>query len=219
MGIEHKIGEKFEGTRLTYLGEIKGKTKRTCKFKCDCGTIVEKPFVYVRYLNTVSCGCLRRETTAKKNTTHGHAARNRPSGAYRSWQAMHQRILVNPKYKNRKINERWCGDDGFKNFLADMGERPNNHSIERIDNNKGYEPSNCKWAIKKEQNRNTTQVKYIEYEGKMYPQSELIEKFGVTYRLVKQRRKRGMGLLESIITPINKTKQNGKKWKDTKRNG
>jgi hypothetical protein len=53
-----------------------------------------------------------------------------------------------------KVCERWLGEDGYRNFLADMGERPKGRTLDRIDPDKGYEPSNCRWATAKEQVEN-----------------------------------------------------------------
>jgi hypothetical protein len=58
------------------------------------------------------------------------------------------------------VCNRWLGENGFNNFVEDMGERPSGHSIDRVDNDKGYSPENCKWASVTEQVNNTRRVKY-----------------------------------------------------------
>lgn len=80
------------------------------------------------------------------------------SRTYRSWECMKQRCLNKnsadyDNYMKRGIVicNRWLV---FKNFLADMGERPNNTSLDRVDNNGNYEPSNCRWASPREQRMN-----------------------------------------------------------------
>ena len=81
---------------------------------------------------------------------------------YRIWAGMKQRC-TNPHatgYKNyggrgKTIGDRWLGRGGFSNFAADMGERPSpKHSLDRIDVDGNYEPSNCRWATASEQNAN-----------------------------------------------------------------
>jgi hypothetical protein len=105
-----------------------------------------------------SCGCLGREIHKAQgkvlNLIHGKA--NTP--IYRLWKSMKNRCFnVNNKsyldYGGRGITvcERWLK---FENFFADMGERPQGKSLDRINNNGGYEPSNCRWATSKQQVHN-----------------------------------------------------------------
>lgn len=81
---------------------------------------------------------------------------------YTTHKMMKQRCY-NPKekkYKNYggrgiKVCDRWLGKEGFNNFIADMGERPEGLTLDRINNNGDYEPSNCRWATYSEQSINT----------------------------------------------------------------
>lgn len=90
---------------------------------------------------------------------HGHTLKGKYSPTYISWKAMRQRCR-DPKYwqysdygaRGIAVCERWR--DSFANFLADMGERPAGRTLDRIDNSRGYEPENCRWATSEEQNQN-----------------------------------------------------------------
>lgn len=138
---------------------------------CDCGGSIETESGALRYGRTSSCGCLRREVGRARRlaeTKHGHTRDRKPSGTWRSWMSMTDRCR-NPRatgyarYGGRGIAvcERWLS---FENFLADMGQRPDGTSIDRIDVNGHYEPGNCRWATRKEQGRNTRAVKLEPHE-------------------------------------------------------
>jgi hypothetical protein len=90
---------------------------------------------------------------------HGHSwkdpetGRAKVSPTYKSWQAMKYRCQKRPKYVDRGITycARW---EVFDNFLEDMGERPEGRTLDRIDNNGNYEPTNCRWSTVSEQQYN-----------------------------------------------------------------
>lgn len=132
-----------------------GRKWRSWTCRCDCGSEVEVSQACLVHGKARSCGCLRSEVTAIKNTTHGLSA----TDLYRTWKGMIQRCH-NPRsksygrYGGRGISvcQEWRGD--FLKFATDMGPKPNGMSIERRNNDAGYGPGNCCWATTKEQNNN-----------------------------------------------------------------
>jgi hypothetical protein len=142
-------------TVLQYSGS-NGSGRACWACACDCGkhsVHVGKDLVAGKIK---SCGC-------NLKTRHGKVG----SGAHTSWRGMMERC-TNPKnrcyrlYGGRGIGvcDRWAdGRFGFLNFLADMGERPRGKTLDRIDCNVGYQPSNCRWATPTEQHLNSLKVR------------------------------------------------------------
>jgi hypothetical protein len=125
---------------------------------------------------------------------------------YDVWSGIVGRCL-NPKnqafkdYGGRGITlcDRWRS---FDNFYADMGDRPVGMSLDRIDNNLGYEPDNCRWATRLEQNRNRRSVRLIEMDGERLPMSEWAARYGLKAATLARRLKKGWAPEEAIKTPL-----------------
>lgn len=132
--------------------------------RCECGTVREISTDSLVSGKSQSCGCLAQELRRQK-ARHGNARTGKVTREYRIWNAMHRRCS-NPRHKHwhryggRGITVccRWTGKNGFSNFLADMGKVPDGLTLERLNNDKGYAPSNCVWATRKQQGRNTSRI-------------------------------------------------------------
>lgn len=181
--------------RLTLLCKVKGDRKTYWNCRCDCG-VERRVRVDVLRRDYPSCGCVATEKLKKFATTHG--AYSASKSTYRSYCSMIDRC-TNPNHPHSRhylergitICDRWLGPDGPANFIADMGVRPPNTSLDRIDNDGGYEPSNCRWATAKEQQRNKRANVLVEYCGESLSVSEWAERFGIDPEKPRHRLKRG----------------------------
>lgn len=166
------VGQKFG--RLTVLSFCGRDSwgKSLWQVECSCGTVKTVSHSNMKFGKHKSCGCWIREITAKRSTKHGHSSGIKKTTTYNIWSGMKQRCS-DPNRKDYylyggvgvSVCKRWSGNNGFKNFLKDMGPRPYNLSIDRINPFKGYYPSNCRWADSYTQanNKRFFKPKLLEY--------------------------------------------------------
>ena len=205
--IHDSIGKTYG--RLTLLSfHEKRRRKSFGLFLCLCGKEHIADFSAVARGAIKSCGCLAIETVialGRSNATHGMSK----TPEFRIWSHMVQRCTnENDKsyqhYGARGITvcAEWCD---FSNFYRDMGPRPSaKHSIDRIDVNGNYEPSNCKWSTDHEQARNKTNTVFVTVDGKNVVLQDAICSSGISRETVKSRVQRGMDINKALAKPPNK---------------
>lgn len=183
-----------------------GRRKLLWECVCDCGNRLSVGGTDLKSGHTRSCGCIHTEELVARSKTHGHGGeRGKRTRTYQIWAGMKQRCLnpANPSYKDyggRGITlcERWIT---FEGFLADMGECPPNHSIDRINNNKGYQPGNCRWATPTEQVRNVRSNIVITWRGETACLSEWAIKVGLPIHTLYMRVRHGWPTEKALTEP------------------
>lgn len=178
---------------------------------CDCGNSVEVRSGSLTSGNSTSCGCKQREhaaTLGGAHPTHGHSRRGSLSPEYRAWRAMKSRCYWPPfiefqNYGGRGIVvcDRWR--ESFETFLADIGPRPGKGwSLDRIDVNGNYEPSNCRWATAKEQASNTRVNRNVQIGGETMTVTEASRRLQIVPRgTTASRISEGWDLMEALTRP------------------
>lgn len=127
-------------------------------------------------------------------------------GVWRSMQNrcynVNQKSYANYGGRGIVITARWLGVNGFDNFQLDMGEPKEGESIERIDTNGNYEPSNCKWATRTEQANNKRNNRFIEANGETKTLAQWAKTLGCTSSAILLRIKNGMSEVEAVTKAI-----------------
>lgn len=193
------IGMRFGLLTVIEKDNIKKGTGSYWKCKCDCGGYITTSARCLKTGDTKSCGCLFR-TKERIAMVAENGRKNRRSASsdfaeriaehplYQIWMDMRRRCNNPNKHAYKyyggrgiKVCDRWNGDNGFENFVSDMGERPGKeYSIDRIDVNGDYCPENCRWATMIEQMNNTRRNSYVIYKGKRLSVSEFSRITGIS---------------------------------------
>ena len=181
--MKNLIGQRFGKLLVIKRSANTKQGKATWICKCDCGKTKEKPVVSNDLTSgkVRSCGCLYKESNKGRNKTHGQTH----TRIYYIWSSMRQRCKKNnraSKYyfnKNISVCDEWLNFPNFYKWAIDNGYS-DNLTIDRIDNSKGYNPDNCRWADYKTQERNKTNNRKITINGETYVLAEWAEKIGIS---------------------------------------
>lgn len=188
--------------RLVVLRKASQKSGNAYKWEClcDCGN---KKYITIGNLikgDILSCGCYRSE----KMSTH----RMTGTKTYKAWNDMLQRCEnVNhpsyPRYGGRGVAV--CSEwHSFEAFYADMGKAPKGLTLDRIDNDGGYTPDNCRWTTSTEQANNTQRNTYYSYNGESLTLTQWCRQLNLSYEMVRGRIRRGWTIEKALTTPVKK---------------
>ena len=198
-------GQRFG--RLVVIERVEndryGRTRWRCG--CDCGnkTIVSSGDLVNG--ETKSCGCLRERLRSERSTKHGGSK----TRLYRIWQNMKTRCY-NPKskyfarYGGRGVIvcDEWCQSFfAFREWALSHGYAED-LTIDRINNNEGYRPDNCRWVTQKKQVRNFSRNKLITYKGQTKPVVEWAEEKQISAKALYYRMQKGWTAAEALETPV-----------------
>lgn len=192
--------------RLTII-EKSDKGRSWWRVKCDCGNTME--LLTSRFYVYKSCGCLEKSNRAalgKKTTTHGMTE----TTLYKKWCGMKARCY-NPntphyeRYGGRGITmcDEWQKSfESFRDWAYSVGYEENEHyknlSIDRIDPNGNYEPTNCRWSTTIEQARNKENSVYVKVDNIKMPLEEVSEKYSIPSCFISRRIKKGQSIEEIV---------------------
>jgi hypothetical protein len=191
---------------------ISGESKRFWRCKCDCGNECVVDVGLLRQGNIKSCGCYKVEVNKGqiKHLTHGHSK----TRIYKIWVDMKRRcnkttrkdyehyggrgITFCPEWENFEPFYEWSMANGYRDDLT----------LDRINNDENYEPSNCRWVNFKAQANNTSRNHHLTYKGETKNISQWAEEYGLSYGLLRDRIVvLGWDVEKALTTPVKKVKK------------
>lgn len=199
------VGNKYGRLTVTafagYSQHARPRPQWLCK--CTCGNEYVGVGSALKNGNTSSCGCLRKEVSTANATTHGMKG----TSVYNTWSGMINRCSLPSnnryaRYGGRGISvcKRWLS---FENFLEDMGEPKKGESIDRVNNNGNYEPSNCRWANDATQRRNKSNNIWIKVGNESMIITDWAKRLGCGINTIKRRIARGWDIVDAVTRPVN----------------
>lgn len=211
--MKDKTGLKFGKLKvLRFIGKVikNNKLRYMYECKCDCGNIVIRESNTLREDHICSCGCYKGGVQNKK-----HGLWSYDNKLYAVWQTMKARCYRQNKTKfyayggrGIKICNEWKNDfENFYNWAINNGYKEG-LSIDRIDVNGNYEPSNCQWVTNKKQARNKRNNVFIEFNNEKHCLSEWAEILNINYKVLHNRLYKGWSIEKAFNTPLRSKKRN-----------
>jgi hypothetical protein len=200
--VKNLLGQRFDRLRvLAESGRAKG-GKVTWLCVCDCGSFRVVVGTSLSNRSSRSCGCLARELWSSNVRTHG----KKHTPEYSVWGGMRNRCNNKNDHSYRlyggrgiRVCQEW---DSFEAFLEHVGQRPSSkHSLDRIDNNKGYEPGNVRWTTSTIQARNTRRNVYWTFNGMTLCMKEWSTVTGIGLSVLSRRHLQGWAVEKILTTP------------------
>lgn len=203
-------GNKFNRWTVICREDSNVHSQSMWKCLCDCGNIKTVAGFNLKNGASKSCGCLNMESRHSR-AKYKHIPEGTSSPEYLSWQGMIKRCNnKNDKFykdyggRGIKVCDEWLHD--FEIFFRDMGPKPSRkYSIDRINNDGDYGPTNCRWVTTREQSRNTRRNVIIEIDGIILCLADWIERLHIMgnniHEKIGARLRRGWSPLEALSTP------------------
>ena len=175
--------------------------------RCDCGSERVVSLQALTAGQRIRCtGCIGRQPTGATGM-----ARRGDRVIYDTWKSMRDRCTKPSDHaycgygaRGITVCERWLGLDGPKNFAADMGPKPvggQRYTLDRIDNERGYSPENCRWVTHKENQRNKRTSRFLTFGGETLNVAAWAERFGLNRATIRSRIKDGWSVEAALVTP------------------
>jgi hypothetical protein len=217
--IQDRTGEVFNSWTVLQYGHKRGKS-HLWLCRCVCGREILVMMDSLRSGKSTQCAdCAYQSRSHRPHTRSFYTLPHQPRRPRRisghltedhCYYAMFERCY-NPnaakygRYGGRGITicQRWR--ESFQAFLDDMGPRPSNdHSIDRIDNNGNYEPANCRWATRTEQQRNKSNNHLISFDGQTMCIADWANEVGLSWHVLTMRLRLGWTVERALTEPVHR---------------
>lgn len=202
---------------VRHAGFVNKTTYWECK--CDCGTYkkIRASYLLSGHTQTCGCACGRQRKVVSKDFDFKQPLPKHP--LWCTWYGIKMRCENpnDPNFKNYggrgiRLCNHWNGQNGFENFVNDMGERPNGTTVDRIDVNGDYSPENCRWATQKEQCNNQRKNVIVVYKGEQITLTQFCEIAGLRRKTLYSKIRKGVDINFLVL---NSEKYRSERWPKT----